>query len=178
MKAVIFAGLLLVGSAALALAADAPAKSPAKAMAHHAHHAMAAQTHVMMSADDIKWADAPPVLPAGAQLAVLDGNPNGTGQYTVRLKLPDGYKIMPHTHPTAERLTVLEGEFDVGMGKKFDDEGGKAISTGGFGVMPANMAHYAWTKGETIVQLHGMGPFALKYVNPKDDPSKAAKSGD
>jgi ChrR-like protein with cupin domain len=184
MKKLVLAALVLVGSASLALAADAPAAAPAKAAKpaakamHHAH-AMAPAEHVIMSPDDMKWADAPPVLPAGAQLCVLAGNPNTTGMYTLRLKLPDGYKIMPHMHPTPEQLTVLQGTFNVGMGKTFDDSNGKAVPTGGFGIMPAHEAHYAWTTGETVIEFHGMGPFALKYVDPKDDPSKAAaKSGD
>ncbi|HET7226700.1 MAG TPA: cupin domain-containing protein [Candidatus Eisenbacteria bacterium] len=185
MKKLVLAALVLVGSASMALAADAPAAAPAKAAKpaakamHHAHHAMAPAEHVIMTPDDMKWTDAPPVLPAGAQLAVLAGNPNGAGMYTLRLKLPDGYKIMPHMHPTPEQLTVLEGTFNVGMGKTFDDSNGKAVPTGGFGIMPAHEAHYAWTTGETVIEFHGMGPFALKYVDPKDDPSKAAaKSGD
>lgn len=168
MKRAMIVILLLLVPASFALAA---AGKSTHAAAHAKTHAMAEPTMVG-SADEVKWGDAPPVLPAGAQLAVLEGDPAGKGNYTVRLKLPDGYRIMPHTHPTAEHLTVLEGTFNVGMGKKFDDEGGKAFSAGGYGSMPANMAHYAWTKGETVLQIHGMGPFALKYVNPEDDPSK------
>jgi hypothetical protein len=156
-------GVLLIGSAALA----ATGKST------HAAKPKAAQHPMTPSAEDVKWGAAPPVLPAGAQMAVLDGDPGGKGTaYTLRLKLPDGYKIMPHTHPAAEHVTVLAGTFNVGMGKAFDAATAKPFAVGGYGTMPANMAHYASATGETIVQVHGLGPFALTYVNPSDDPTK------
>ncbi len=155
--------LLLTGSA---FAATAKTASKHAAAAHAMEHPMFA------SGDDVKWGDAPPVLPAGAQLAVLDGNPGGKGAYTVRLKMPDGYQIKPHWHPTMEHVTVISGTFNVGMGKTFDTTTGKPMTAGGFGTMPEHMAHYAWTTGETVVQIAGMGPFALTYVNPSDDPSK------
>ena len=167
MKRILVVMLALMVPASFALAA-------ASKMTHaHAHAGAGATEHTMYaSGDEVKWGDAPPVLPSGAQLAVLDGNPGGTGAYTVRLKLPDGYKIMPHWHPTMEHVTVINGTFNVGMGKTFSQDGGKAMAAGGFGTMPAKMAHYAWTTGETVVQINGMGPFALHYINPADDPSK------
>lgn len=158
--------LLVPASFALAAAAGAGKSAHAHAAGHPAEHMMVA------SGDQVKWGDAPPVLPAGAQMAVLDGNPGGAGAYTLRLKLPDGFKIMPHMHPTMEHVTVLNGTFNVGMGKTFSQDGGKAIAAGGFGTMPAKMAHFAWATGETVIQIHGMGPFAMTYVNPADDPSK------
>ncbi len=167
-------GMLVVAS--VASAADAPAKAPAKMPAKHAaaaaKSAAPAEHQMFASGNDVKWGDAPPVLPAGAQLAVMDGNPSSAGPYTVRLKMPDGYQIKPHWHPTMEHVTVLSGTFNVGMGKKFDQAAGKPVTAGGFGTMPAKMAHYAWTSGETVVQIHGQGPFALTYINPADDPSK------
>ena len=128
------------------------------------------------SGPPIKWGPAPAVFPAGAQFAVLQGDPSKDGVYTVRLKLPNGYRIAPHTHPTDENVTVIEGAFLVGMGEKFDAKALQELKAGGFVTAPANMAHYATARGATIVQVHGVGPFALTYVNPADMPrSTAAK---
>jgi uncharacterized RmlC-like cupin family protein len=94
------------------------------------------------------------------------------GPYVVRLKMPDGYKIMPHWHPTTENVTVVSGELHVGMGDKFDEAGMQAMPPGSFVAMPPRMHHYAMAKGETVVQVHGTGPFKLNYVNPSDNPQK------
>lgn len=126
----------------------------------------------LVTPDTIKWGDPPPVLSPGAQLAVISGNPAGAGPYVIRLKMPDGYKIMPHWHPTQENVTVLSGEFHIGMGDKFDEAGMQALPAGSFAAALAHQHHYAVAKGETIVQVHGTGPFKLVYVNPSDDPSK------
>ena len=117
-----------------------------------------------------KWGPAPAVFPAGAQMAVLQGNPGGSGLFTVRLRLPDGYKLPPHTHPTDENVTVISGSFRVGMGTTFDTKTMMALGPGGFVTAPANHAHYASAHGETVVQVHAIGPFALTYVNPADMP--------
>jgi quercetin dioxygenase-like cupin family protein len=121
-----------------------------------------------------KWGPAPAVFPAGAQMAVLEGNPGGAGLFTVRLRMPDGYKIAPHTHPTDENVTVISGTFRVGMGEKFERKGMLTLHAGGFITAPENHAHYAVASGETIVQVHAMGPFALTYVNPADMPKAAS----
>jgi quercetin dioxygenase-like cupin family protein len=131
--------------------------------------------HVVMTPGDIKWGDAPPNLPAGAKIAVLQGDPGKPGPFTIRLKLPNGYKVAAHWHPMAEYLTVLSGTFYIGTGDKLDESKGTALSPGGFLGMPAKMRHYAWTKGETEIEVHGNGPFKIVYVNPADDPSKGAK---
>jgi hypothetical protein len=131
--------------------------------------------HVIVSPADIKWGDAPPVFEPGAKMAVLQGDPSKPGLFTIRLKGPDGYKIAAHWHPTTEHLTVISGTFYLGMGDKLDEKKGTAMGPGAFGTMPAKMHHYAWMKGETELQVYGMGPFALIYVNPADDPSKAKK---
>jgi hypothetical protein len=131
--------------------------------------------HAMYTPGDIKWADAPPVLPAGAKIAVLAGDPFKPGYYSLRLKLPAKYKIAPHTHPIEEYVTVLSGDFSAGMGDKLDAKAVKSFPTGSFMVMPANMAHYVVLAKETTVEISGIGPFAMTYVNPADDPSKAAK---
>jgi hypothetical protein len=118
----------------------------------------------------LKWGPAPAVFPAGAKLAVLAGDPTKSGLYTIRVSMPSGYRIMPHYHPTDERLTVLNGTFHVGMGDKFDKANTTPLVVDGFGLVPATMHHYAWTSGRTIVQVSGMGPFQLIYVNPADMP--------
>jgi quercetin dioxygenase-like cupin family protein len=136
--------------------------------------AVAADSPIIPSAKDVKWGPAPPVLPKGAMLAVLAGDPGSTGPVSVRLKMPAGYKIPAHWHPTDEQLTVLSGTFSIGMGDVLDMKKGATLHAGGFGIAPANMHHYAWTKTGATIQLNLMGPLQVNYVNPADDPSKAA----
>jgi quercetin dioxygenase-like cupin family protein len=151
-------GFALLGSISLATAAaDAP---PAHA--------------AITSLDDVKWGPAPPVLAPGAQMAVLAGDPASTGVITLRLKVPAGYTIAPHWHPTDEHVTVLSGSLSVGMGDKADIAVATTLSAGGYIVAPANMHHFAISKGGAILQVHLQGPFALTYVNPADDPQKNA----
>jgi quercetin dioxygenase-like cupin family protein len=119
---------------------------------------------------DLKWTDAPAILPRGAKVAILEGDPTKEGPFVMRVKLPDGYKIPPHTHPKPERLTVISGTVYIGMGAKFDPDKGREMPTGTFGTWPAGMKHFVWAKGETIIQLHGTGPWTLTYVKPEDDP--------
>ncbi|HEX8889644.1 MAG TPA: cupin domain-containing protein [Pyrinomonadaceae bacterium] len=129
--------------------------------------------HILLSPDQMKWGPAPPSLPAGAQLAVLEGDPSKAGvPFTIRAKFPDGYKIPPHWHPTDEKVTVLQGTFGAGLGEKFDPAAGHEMPTGSFALMPKGVRHYAWAIGETVVQVSGTGPFEVNYVNPADDPRK------
>jgi len=130
--------------------------------------------HGLSTPDNMKWGPAPPVFQPGAEMAVLQGDPGAEGPYTVRLKMPDGYKIMPHWHPTTENVTVISGTFHLGTGSTFDESKGAEMPAGSFGFIGPHMQHYAWATGETVVQVHGMGPFKLTYVNPADDPSKSA----
>src|SRR3954454_8884602 len=109
-------------------------------------------------------------------MAVVAGYPGKPGPFTVRLKVPDGYRVMPHWHPTAENVTVLSGEFRVGMGNKFDESSMQALPAHSLAVVPPHHNHYAMAKGETEVQVSAMGPFKLTYVTPADDPSKAQAS--
>ena len=122
--------------------------------------------------DDIQWGPAPPIFPKGAEMAVLQGDPSKAEEFTVRLRMPNGYKIAPHTHPTVENVTVLKGTFFAGMGEQFSEANLKAYPRDAFASIPANHAHYAMARGQTIVQVHGLGPFVLTYVNPADDPTK------
>jgi hypothetical protein len=128
--------------------------------------------HLVVSPDTIKWVDAPPSLPPGAKVAVLEGDPTKEGHFVMRAKLPDGYKIMPHTHPKDERVTVLSGTLQMGMGDKYDEKATKPMSAGSYGRMGAGVKHFAYAKGETIIQVHGQGPWVVEYVNPNDDPRK------
>jgi quercetin dioxygenase-like cupin family protein len=144
------------------------------AMLVAAEDKMPASSHVLVEGGQVTWGPAPPVLNKGAQLAVLSGNPGATGPFVIRLKMPAGYKIAPHWHPTDEHVTVISGTFSLGMGDKFDTAAAKPLSAGGYALLPAEMRHYAWSQDGATVQVHGTGPFVLNYVNPADDPSKAA----
>jgi hypothetical protein len=126
---------------------------------------------VVVTPDKIQWGPAPAIFPSGAQFAVLAGDPGKPGPFTVRLKMPDGYRVMPHWHPTAENLTVLSGEFHVGMGDKFDESSMLTLPAKSLGVVPPHHNHYAMAKGETEIQVSSTGPFKLIYVNPADDPT-------
>jgi mannose-6-phosphate isomerase-like protein (cupin superfamily) len=132
--------------------------------------------HVIASVHDAQWGSAPPMLPAGAEIAVLAGNPMQPVPYTIRLKFPAGYAIPAHSHPTDENVVVVSGALTFGMGDKLnrDVAVNKTLSSGGFALMPAGMNHYAFTTGEeTTIVLYGLGPVEFKYANPADDPRNA-----
>ena len=131
--------------------------------------------HKIFTPADTQWGEAPAGLPPGAQMAVLDGDPTKPGLFTVRLKTPAGYKIPPHTHPSAELVTCISGSARIGMGEKLDEAAAKEVAPGTFVVLPAGMAHFAMMNVETVVQIHGQGPFKIKYVNPADDPRNVKK---
>jgi quercetin dioxygenase-like cupin family protein len=123
-----------------------------------------------LQSNEIKWGPVPPVLPAGAQMAVLSGDPAGTGLVTLRLKMPPGYQIPPHWHPTDEHVTVVSGTLALGMGDTLDRHHSKILRAGGYAVAPASMHHFAWTKTGGVVEINLIGPFAITYVNAGDDP--------
>lgn len=118
----------------------------------------------------ITWGPAPAVLPAGAKAAVLEGDPTQAGPFALRLWLPAGYTLPPHFHPVTEHVTVLQGTFLVGMGDVVDASKFTELPVGTYGVIPPGMRHFARAKGEVVIQLHGIGPWGLTYVNPTDDP--------
>ena len=122
---------------------------------------------------NIRYGPAPAVFPAGAQMAVLQGDPSKSEPFTVRLRFPDGYVVSPHTHPTDEHITVIDGTFKVGMGGTFNESSTVALRTGGFVTAPAQHAHFAKAQGATTVQVTAVGPFVLTYVNPADLPAGA-----
>lgn len=121
---------------------------------------------------DLKWGPAPAVFPAGAQMAVLAGDPEKAGTFVIRLKMPAGYKIPAHNHPTDEYVTVVSGELSLGMGDKLDPAKSAKLGPGGFAVAGAQMNHFAFSPGGAVVQVSAEGPFALTYVNPANDPTK------
>jgi quercetin dioxygenase-like cupin family protein len=123
-----------------------------------------------MRSSDLKWGAGPPSLPPGARLAVLQGNPAKAGPFTIRAKLPAGYKIPAHWHPTDENVTVVSGTFFMGMGDKLNPAQGKSMPAGSFISLPAKCHHFAWTTKPAIIQVHAMGPFEVTYINPADDP--------
>ena len=131
--------------------------------------ALADEMKMPVNASQLEWVPAPSV-PEGAELTVLSGDPSTDGPYVVRLKMPAGYKVPAHNHPTTEMVTVISGDFHLGMGDKLDEDKSMLLTAGGFAVAPARMNHYAWTSSPTVVQIHGQGPFAMTYVNPADDP--------
>ena len=138
----------------------------AQVTSHESH-----ESHVF-TPDTIPWGPAPPFVAPGAQLAVLEGNPAATsGDYTVRVKMPDGYRIAPHWHPLRENVTVISGTFKVGMGDVFETSKMTTLPAGSFAFLDPDMHHYAMACGETIVQVHGQSPLQFNYVNPEDDPS-------
>jgi hypothetical protein len=123
--------------------------------------------------DQVKWGPAPPFLPPGAQLAVLEGDPMAaTGDFTIRLKMPDGYKVPPHTHPHRENVTVISGTLNVGMGDTFDVGKMMSFGAGSFAYLDPSVHHYAGASGETVIQIHGESPAKFNWINPADDPSK------
>src|SRR3954453_6283610 len=115
--------------------------------------ALAEDMKMPVNASHIKWEPAPPVLPKGAEIAVLSGDPSQDGPYVVRLKMPTGYKIPAHNHPAVELVTVISGKFHIGMGDKLDLKKGVRLTAGGYAEAPARMNHYAWATGPTVVQV-------------------------
>ena len=135
----------------------------------------AAEDHKMFTAQDVKWSAGPPSIPKGAEAAVLYGDPSKEGLFVLRLKLPKGYVIAPHTHPKPEILTVISGTFQIGMGETADKSKVTPLAAGGFFGFPPGMTHFAYTDEETVVQLNSTGPWTLTYVNPKDDPRQKSQ---
>ncbi len=166
------AALTLTAGLARAFYDSAPKSSPKAASAPMADAASAPMHagHVMIKPGDIKWGPAPPSLPPGAMAAVLDGDPAAPGIFTLRLKMPPGYKIPAHSHPADEHVTVISGSLYMGLGDKLDPAITTMLLPHSFAVMKQGTHHFAMSKGECIVQLHGMGPWGINYVNPADDP--------
>jgi quercetin dioxygenase-like cupin family protein len=137
--------------------------------------AQTTDAHKVVTPQEIKWGPAPASIPPGAQAAVLYGDPGKEGLFALRLKLPKGYHIPPHTHPKPEVVTVVSGTFRLGMGKTADQSKAQALPAGSFFAMTPGMEHYAFADEDTVVQLNSTGPWGLTYVNPKDDPRQKSQ---
>lgn len=131
---------------------------------------MSHNEHVMFNKADMIWADGPPGLPAGAKFAVLQGDPSKEGPFTLRAILPANFKIPAHWHPTTENVAVLEGTLYMGSGKMLDEKTAKALTPGGFSSIPPESPHFVFTKSQCMIQVNAIGPFAITYINPNDDP--------
>jgi quercetin dioxygenase-like cupin family protein len=164
---------LVVLAACASCAQNDEGKSDGKSGAPVAAGAAGAPHHQMFRPDQVPWRDGPPSLPPGAQFAILEGDPAKPGYFAMRLKLPDGFKVPPHTHPNVERVTIIAGTLHLGTGPTFNKSAGvHALPAGSYSTMQPGMQHFAWAEGETILQLATMGPWQINYVNPADDPRK------
>jgi quercetin dioxygenase-like cupin family protein len=137
-----------------------------------ASRSAAATEPVLLDSASIKWGDVPPAFPRGAKMAVLYGDPSKEGLFIVRLKMPANYTVQAHWHPTDESVTVVSGTCSFGMGDKFDAKQLRNFAAGSFVVAPAKHNHFVTSKKGCTVEVAAMGPFAITYVNPADDPSK------
>ena len=136
-----------------------------------------AETHLIVEPGEIDWLPAPAVLPAGAMMAVLAGDLAKEGPFIFRVRIPDGHQVAPHFHPGLENVTVISGTFGIGMGETFDASALRDLAPGALVVIPAESPHFVLAKGETEIQVHGIGPWALTYVNPADDPRTKTGEG-
>ena len=162
MKPVTRACLIGLVAAVASASSASPRAQTAPTSAHHA----------TVRPDDVQWK---PLRP-GAEIAVVSGDPAKAGApFVMRMRYKGVVRVPPHWHPTDEHITVLSGTFVVGMGERVDESAGIELAAGGYAWVPAKMPHYAWSKGDTVVQVHGIGPFAINYVNPADDPAKSGK---
>lgn len=125
---------------------------------------------IVLQAEDLEWQDGPPSFEEGAQFVVLEGDLGVDDFFNLRLKLPDGFEIAPHWHPNIERVTVISGTFLLGHGEEVDRNNMESLGAGSYFSLPPEMAHFAITEGETIIQLTTLGPWEIHYVNPEDDP--------
>jgi quercetin dioxygenase-like cupin family protein len=158
---------LLIGSVRIAAAAEAQGDGTGASIATNGER-------LAITPDQIVWQPAK-LLPPGAQMAVLEGDPTKPGFFTMRLKMPDGYLIPAHRHSQAERVTVIEGTLYLGEGDGSDKASAIALGPGSYSSMPPETLHYGWMKGETILQLTSIGPWTVTYLKPADDPRKGSK---
>ena len=133
------------------------------------------QTHGVYLPSEMQWQEGPPTLPPGAKMVMLEGDMTKAGPFTMRLRVPDGYHIPPHTHPGVEHLTIISGTLKIVMGDRLERSAAQTLPAGSFAIMPAGMKHAAWVEGETIIQGHGLGPWGINYLKPEDDPRNAKK---
>jgi quercetin dioxygenase-like cupin family protein len=172
----IVAGFLLAGCAPQSASLiDESAASAERAGSPAMEATMSQPEHILLPSADMQWQDAPPVLPAGAEVTALEGDPSKPGPFTLRLRFPADYRIPPHFHPADEHVTVISGTFALGMGDAFDEAKLTELGPGGFAMMRTGTRHFALSRDGAVIQLHGTGPWGLTYVNPADDPRGGAQ---
>jgi Domain of unknown function (DUF4437) len=159
-KAAVVVVLVLLGFAGRSVLGKSPA----------AAHKNAAGSWALFVPGEIEWKVGPDSLAPGAKVAILEGDPAAEGFFTMRLMVPDGYRVAPHWHPKTERLTIISGTLNLGTGDRFDAAATRALPAGTYSSMPPKMTHFAWTTGETVLQLSSIGPWQVVYVDPADDP--------
>lgn len=131
--------------------------------------------HISLVPKELKWNDAPGIGP-GVKMAVIQGDLKAAGPVVFRIKFPPNAKVAPHTHPLTEHVTVLSGTFYLGIGEKVDASKARAYPAGGFIVLPQGTPMFAFTKDkEALIQVHGLGPWGVNYLNPADKPAAKKK---
>jgi len=164
-------GIATAAAASALVAAGLMAQAGNQRERQPGRDAGATPDHIMLNQGDLEWKKGPPSLPAGAEMATLEGDSSRNGPFTIRVKLPADYRIPAHTHPGIEHVTVISGALHMGKGNKLDTSKGKELKRGGFAVMAIGTEHYAWTGDEeAVIQLHGMGPWDIYYLDPSTDP--------
>lgn len=159
--------LMLLTLSAVLVASPAVAK----------HHKAAAKPVAASSAPaELKWGPAPPALPAGAQIAVVKGDPMKKGPFTIHLKMPANYAVPPHWHPTDEKVTLVSGKLVYGMSDQLNRTSATPLAEGASVTMKAKEHHWVMTADGAEVEVSAMGPFMITYVNPNDDPRKPAET--
>lgn len=138
----------------------------APALAHMPYHG---EGHVMVLPDDIEWG---PIasMAAPAQIAMIEGNLGEEVPFTIRLMLPAGYEVLPHVHPEYERVTVISGTFHFAHGEQFDRDATTALPAGSVAIMAPGEPMFGYTSEDTVIQLHGTGPWGIEYIRAEDDP--------
>ncbi|MFY0992030.1 cupin domain-containing protein [Halomonas sp. C05BenzN] len=125
--------------------------------------------HLLGTPEDLSWG---PVgsMGDGAEIAIIEGNLSEEAPFTIRIRLEDGYEIRPHVHPAYERVTVLDGTLHFAHGESFDPDATQALPVGGYAIMSPGDPMFGYADGETVIQLHGTGPWGIEYLDPQDDP--------
>jgi len=128
--------------------------------------------HAIVAPADVRWK----TLRPGAEIATVSGDPDKAGSpFVIRFRYHGKARIPPHWHPVDEHLTVLSGTFRIGMGEHGEESATTTLGAGAYTFVPAKMAHYAWADDDATIQVHGIGPFVINYVNPADDPARGGR---
>lgn len=153
---------------------DDPRPSPPPLPDHESRYDVDVQASIT-NVDDVQWRDAPAhLLPDGAQIAMLEGDPEVDGKtFTMRIKMPDGYRVAPHSHGITDRFAVLSGALKVGMGDAWDEEGLQEYAAPSMVILPADQNHFVQADGETVIQVFGVGPYDIAWAIPSQDPALA-----